>query len=353
MIVAEVLRKKVRPVGAGLRGIKGVVGIEIEVERAPNQHELPFGWTTHHDGSLREAGLELVSTPLNLPAVHAQVQAARDWLKESNPVHEFSHRCSVHVHVSVLHIPVAQLPSVLAVCAAVEPVLLSLVTEQRRSSLFAVPLCQDPGITAAVSAAKEHISNSRYDYALRALQTGKYSAFGLHRLRDLGTIEFRSMYGTHDPDLLTLWCLACAAVVQYGASITTKQLALDLLAGEEAFNRKVFGEIYDDLVAHKISDTLVRFKDAVHTAVSLMLPLSSNGRAVFTELADNVADINEFRATPAFVMQILKEVPVGTVVYNWTRTPEGAEYHGVGADDAAAHIRVEFITAKEVRYRVR
>jgi hypothetical protein len=176
------------------------VGVELELEGLTSgdvgvaQRHLNPHWTVTTDGSLRNGGVEFITTGGKGGEVLYQAYERITTLLRDTVNYDASWRCSTHMHLNMLDFTCNQVARYMLVYAACEPVLFALAGSQRRSSNFCTPLAD------SLVFHKKLISRL-YDNTvanrLASAQTSKYTAlnfqplFGNQNVRPLGTIEFR------------------------------------------------------------------------------------------------------------------------------------------------------------------
>lgn len=188
-------------------------GIEVEVEgmsttyerlRTEGEHSRGVYWAVKGDGSLRNHGVELISRGSVPEAeIPKALQQLRLIFNEAGNTPSFSVRTSTHVHVNVQDLTKDQVLCMYLISAAVEPLMQVLVLPQRRVNLFCLPVLMCAGVTQTVRTAMKY-SGKMFLEQLAGI--GKYSSVNLGRIRDLGTIEYRSMHGADDLAALEGWC---------------------------------------------------------------------------------------------------------------------------------------------------
>lgn len=178
---------------------KSLVGLEIEVENVmyidPN---IPLAfWKIAEDGSLRNNGREFKTLALPLNSVEpALTQLARGL----NPNVDFSVRTSVHVHQDVRGMTLNQLIGMLLTYVSVENLLFKYAGNNRRNSIYCVPLADTDFLTRMDS--REKLMNMLRDVGHN---WHKYSALNLLPIRTFGTVEYRHMPGTLEVKKLLIW----------------------------------------------------------------------------------------------------------------------------------------------------
>ncbi len=177
-------------------------GVEHEVENvdwdryenvAPKMADA-CGYQREDDGSLI-AGTEFITFPASLAnqiAFHKVLHGNE--LFEGEP---FSERTSTHVHVNVSQLSVEQTLSLLQLYALAEPYFFAFVGETRERNIHCVPLwaTQMGGL----------LFKHNYTYTLLPQQWHKYTALNIKPMKEIGTIEFRHLYGTEDTTIFANW----------------------------------------------------------------------------------------------------------------------------------------------------
>jgi hypothetical protein len=145
-----------------------------------------------HDGSLRNGGIEFITKPMEF----------EEALKTFNILHDglvlgpapYTSRTSIHVHVNMANMSMAQVKHLLLLYALLEPVFFEVAGETRKHNIHCVPL----SFTMLPS-----IYNKPIQDIIKAWS--KYSAFNLMPLKTQGTVEFRHLYGTGDFEVYQKW----------------------------------------------------------------------------------------------------------------------------------------------------
>lgn len=214
-------------------------GIEVEVEGVPE----PFVrckhrsyWDITQDNSLRNAGVEFVSVPLRGDQVENAVRQLQQSLPES---HEFSPRTSVHVHMNVRDLQINQIMNLMLVYTVVEELLFGYAGDNRQQNVFCVRITDT-----------EYVRNYR-NFQIDPRQVvhywNKYTALNLLPMESKGTVEFRHMAGTIDPEKIVNWVnlLACIKTYAKNTPITAILQQVHMLNSSsmyEIFLDEVFGK---------------------------------------------------------------------------------------------------------------
>lgn len=167
-----------------------IIGIEVEVEQhdinqRPNAH-----WVVKEDGSLRNNGAEYVSSPIAASDAPAMLDNLFNLALSKDC--SFSMRTSIHVHLNALDMTVQQMQAVVFLYTVFEPVFYNYAGRGRQKNIYCVPIAQTDLLTYF------------QEQGLR-FKWQKYTGLNLLRLLDLGTIEFRHLAGTSDPERIANW----------------------------------------------------------------------------------------------------------------------------------------------------
>lgn len=182
----------------------GLIGLEIEVE-GKSLFSTPIKyWGVHNDGSLRDTdgqpGVEYVlKEPLDPPEVKASLTYLENRLIASESQVADSYRTSVHVHINVQDLTLKQLYNFILLYLIFEELLVDWSGPDRAGNLFClrakdsdffIQMLEDVLKTGTFKSWKEDL---------------RYSACNVNAVIKFGSLEFRSMRGTVDKDLIMCW----------------------------------------------------------------------------------------------------------------------------------------------------
>lgn len=197
-------------------------GIELEIEGVSSD-DVPESLRRFSkvvgDGSLRE-GIEVVTNPLSLEEVAEFASMYSRWARK-HPV-SLSERCSTHIHVNVQDMDYEQLRSFLWLSVAVEGVLLSYCSSQRQNNTYTYPTSKTVNM---VSVYRELLLRSQSGNLSGFVRNvPKYTAVGIFRFHDYGTVEFRMFDATTDANTLVSWCSMINELRDLAMTNTVEQL---------------------------------------------------------------------------------------------------------------------------------
>jgi len=228
--------------------LSSFVGVEIEVEGVRNDERFferirrSRHWKAVSDGSLRNGGTELV---MRGPRTGRRLQKSLDQISLffEGVSHEFSERCSTHVHVDVRDLTEQQFVNFLCISTVFELCLFELDGKSRTANNFCAS-------TERVPQNFEFLLNAVGSEApLEHLDSLKYSGISANRLRDLGTLEFRMFEGTADPDRLKRIIMFLQGLKELSKGIDTPEQVIEYKktnSVRELFNRFFSNVAYTD-----------------------------------------------------------------------------------------------------------
>ena len=212
------------------------VGIEVEVENLNKPFNLKV-WNKVEDHSLRNNGFEYVSLPLRNQYIIGALSEIHQGLFAHNPDLEFSHRCSMHVHINVSKLTVGQLYALIATYIATEDLFFSLVRKDRQGNSYCWPLAD--GFLNHTDIKPDNINTSF-----------KYAALNPHHLLDYGTLEFRHHGGTKNTKDILSWVETILQLYKYVDLHNPEKIKatlnnLNSISNYFEFCQEVFGPKFD------------------------------------------------------------------------------------------------------------
>lgn len=194
-----------------------LIGIEVEVENTSGE-QLPRNtvWHVESDGSLRNSGMEFISAPIMASeAPMALSQLLGDVLRQTC---HFSPRTSVHIHLNVQDMEVAQAQDMVMLYAVFEKLFYRFAGRGRIRNIFCVPITE----TNLLTGMNEQTLGRAWS---------KYTGLNLVPVRGdgdgrgaYGTIEFRQMHGTFSVDKLCMWIDLITTLKEYVLKSSTKEI---------------------------------------------------------------------------------------------------------------------------------
>ena len=174
------------------------VGIELEVENIHEPLSISNYWRIDSDGSLRNYGVEFISTPMKAKHILPAMQHLTSKLYLHNKP-TFTSRCSIHVHLNVQDLTWHQIYCLVLLYSIFEKHFFNVAGTKREENIFCVPLYKSTQLNCLTK-----LKASLTDWS-------KYTAFNLGPIYGsnhsgcLGTIEFRHLYGTLDSNIIMHW----------------------------------------------------------------------------------------------------------------------------------------------------
>jgi hypothetical protein len=186
------------------------------------------------DGSLPYCGFEINTSPANGDLFVKQINEIATKLKAAGPI--ITKDCGLHIHIDARDYNFYDIAKLIKVYAAIEPVLFMMVPAHRRKSKFCLP-CGQLYKNAIASdtrdtyfAKKTSVVFGTYNnYDSNANRKSKYNAarynaLNLHSWFYRGTIEFRLIEGTVDPDYIINWGMLWANLLDWTLQATDKEV---------------------------------------------------------------------------------------------------------------------------------
>ena len=176
-----------------------LVGIEFEIEglgchdKAIRVSSHPE-WIIHQDPSLRGEAIELVSVPLTRDKISYALDLFKDQFGTFNK--KLSHRCSVHVHLNVSQLTVAQLWNFLTLLTLFEESFMVKAGDKGRlGNQFCLRVSDSEAIIEEWK--KFFIPHAG---VLSAKNIGRYANINIQSIYKYGTVEIRGHRGSTDSD---------------------------------------------------------------------------------------------------------------------------------------------------------
>jgi Putative amidoligase enzyme len=215
-----------------------IVGVELEIENWSGSGRAIQGWNYTEDGSLRNDGRELVSTPIKTKFLEHHLDKV--WATHGISGDNYSERCSTHVHVNVLPFSLNQLKVLCLIYQIVERLLFRWVANGREESIFCVPWYQS-GVTPRLVDKMARNSDSTIAGWV------KYTALNLLPVMNQGTVEFRHLHGTCDTQTILQWVKLISRMVMYAEKHTLKEVSKMVLEMNTVSNYEMFlADVFDE-----------------------------------------------------------------------------------------------------------
>lgn len=233
-------------------------GIEIEAEGVGPDGTLRFAdiagrdspWRCVHDGSLRD-GVEFVSNgPRSYDTLVSDLESLSAYLVRKDYVPVFSYRTSVHVHMNVMDLTLAQVFALFTLYNIFESPLIHFGGEERFGNVHCLPVSHAQNVLdLARNACYNGDSNAAgvWSGATRALcsRDNRYASFNWASMPQKGTIEFRSHRGTLDTTEVIGWVNvldAMKAAVMGPFNDPIKVIQGFSKEGPQGFTQTIFGQ---------------------------------------------------------------------------------------------------------------
>lgn len=187
--------------------VTGDIGLEIECEGENLPGNLMSEvWTCHEDGSLRmykgvHKPVEYVlRKPLKRYKMDKALKYLSDKLRDKSALVVKSPRTSVHVHINVLDLTLKQALTFAMLYYTVEDLLVDYGGKDRVGNMFCL---RTKDAAHALSILENCIRNDSWSDIVN--ENLRYTSCNLAALSKFGSLEFRSMRGTTDPETILEW----------------------------------------------------------------------------------------------------------------------------------------------------
>lgn len=241
--------------------VPGDVGIEIEVEgnRLPDAGT-PY-WAAKPDGSLRNGMEYVINGAIMINDVPEALQELQKLFDKCKSKLDFSFRTSVHVHVNCLGLTNDQVLNFIYTGYLLESILVDYSGDARVANRFCLRLRDADGLMDVLVPLFQTIGKDfKFHHRMNQNEV-KYSAMNLATLRTMGTLEFRSMRGNMDQNVLTTWCNALVNMREFAKKFkNAKEIQnkymdkLDKLI-PDALGKKEAQEMANDFSVHKVMES--------------------------------------------------------------------------------------------------
>lgn len=217
---------------------EGLFGIEIEVEGDKIPTIDNKEWNSVKDGSLRgESNEYVLNGPMSPSDAKTAIVNLTKALKKNKSVLDFSYRTSVHVHVNVLSLTKPQIISFLYLSHLLEDILVNYSGETRIGNRFCLRIKDAEYKLFLIRNWIKEKGFKRFN-----VEDVKYSAINPAPMRDRGSIEFRSMRGTLDTDILFPWLSVLENLHNISAELDVLTISEIAHSNPEKLLDMVFGE---------------------------------------------------------------------------------------------------------------
>lgn len=188
----------------------GKVGIEIETEgwKGDGAGTLPKVWEFHQDGSLRNNGMEFTTRGNGIvgTAITSAVQGFCTWAK-ARKLDVGYPRAGIHVHLDCtdLDFEAGHLHNLVAMYLLVEHAMYGYAGEWRRTCGFCDPLSESQLPMNQLRHALFAADSNGKSLPGRLNKLGRYYGLNVKALNKIGTLEFRQLETTFDPERILNW----------------------------------------------------------------------------------------------------------------------------------------------------
>lgn len=229
-------------------------GIEIEVEgkRLPKEVE---GFLVKEDGSLRGENQEYVFyKPSTKEESVSHLNTLANSFIANNSKLDYSFRTSTHVHMNVLDLECKHVLNLIYLYLLLEGCFINYSGKSRIGNRFCLRLCDAEGFIDSIHNGFMYDGQRIKDFNNEDL---KYSSINLAAIINYGSLEFRSLSGTHEVGRILPWMCALeklrdisqrydSALEIYNTFVDNSLNIYSLL--EEVFEENLHLFLYDDML---------------------------------------------------------------------------------------------------------
>lgn len=231
-------------------------GIEVEIENISDALDNAKERFTHHvvtsgnswvngvfslvsDASLKNKGIEFVSSVLDVSCVIPAVKKLYEVISECWPLATFSNRCGIHIHQDVSELTCDQLNSLIAIYSVYEFLIFELAGQERKDNPFCRPLFNF-NLNNYISAPESSLFfNSPVEGHF------KYSALNVAPITSRGSVEYRHLPGTWDIEKILSFLSVIDRIKKYAVNneprkIKDQILKLNTVSNYQAFTTDIF-----------------------------------------------------------------------------------------------------------------
>lgn len=230
------------------------IGIEIELENHYGDYINNPYWTYKEDGSLRNHGIEYVTTK-GIQVKHCR-EALEQLFSAIPDATETTSRTSIHIHMNVLDLTLEELYDFLITYTILEKSLYNFAGPKRYYNIYCVPIQESSFI-------QSYLHHTKLDTKLRhlILQWNKYSGLNLATIQQFGTIEFRHLKGTLDIEKILNWIRLVFSIKQFVQDSTKESIHVLIQLYKDSFPiEQIFGEYTKLIVPKNIKESLLFVK---------------------------------------------------------------------------------------------
>jgi hypothetical protein len=196
----------------GLRETKGDIGIEIEVEGRNTEffQQLRL-WRVTRDGSLRDGGVELVLPgPVKYSDLPKRLSEIVSCQRDHGIKVKDTGRAGVHIHMNMQEHSIAEVFNFVCAYLIFENVLIDYCGNHRVGNLFCLRASDAEFFVDNVT----HALQNR-DIGRMCSDRVRYASVNVNALASYGSLEFRAMRSTTDPDIVMQWVDLLQAVYKW------------------------------------------------------------------------------------------------------------------------------------------
>ncbi len=202
---------------ANTRHFKEEIGVEIEMTGTNLPHYTEGNWIVTQDGSVPN-GLEyLFKQPQNFDEAMSSIEELYHIFTITHSKLKPNSTCSTHVHINVQDMTIPQILNFYILAGIFEPTLVDYCGASRHNNIFCMSIQNAYGMVHLLT---EVINNQQLFDLLRNDREIRYSFCNLASVPKFGSVEFRGMRATKNPEPIKIWCKALLNLRKFSLEYT-------------------------------------------------------------------------------------------------------------------------------------
>lgn len=241
--ISEIIGVNTPPLARNVRGFRcpSNIGIEIEVENWSGEGIFNLDkWSLIHDGSLRNNGVELVSSVVSGNKALRAIRDVSEFIGKYQKQADFSKRTSTHVHVDITDLSLHEFKNLVYLNMGLETMLMKLVSPHRRVNNFCLTTDKTYKVIVMLRDLFRDCDDDM-EYVFRNIGAElrpsrfKYAAINYCNICSLGTVEYRMHQGTSDYKELKRWVALLTSIKELAKStVNISEIRADKVSGSLA-----------------------------------------------------------------------------------------------------------------------
>lgn len=189
--------------------VTGEIGVEIELEGIGFPETMPSYWVGKKEPSLRHGWEYVLRQPATRDTLMAYLKYLNKRLVGVDDIKvKYSHRGSVHVHINCQSMTMLQVYNYLCLYMVLEDLMVQFAGEARVGNLFCLRAKDAENLVDELAKA---VSNNE-TIVFNDVNHIRYGSVNITALSKFGSLEFRALRATLDPELIHQWASMLLAI---------------------------------------------------------------------------------------------------------------------------------------------